>query len=181
MADVSVRAARQDDSADVARVQAAAWRSAYGDVLPPELLSAVSGQDSVATWQAAIERPPSPRHRLLVALEGTAVAGFASVVPASDADLDPGEDLEIQALYVMPEHAGQGHGSRLVNAIGDLATEDGVGLVIAWVSEQEAGLERLLTGAGWAADGAARRLDWRGDGQVLVRQTRLVTRIGAGS
>jgi GNAT superfamily N-acetyltransferase len=178
---VSVRAARPEDAPEVARVQAAAWRSAYGDVLPLELLTAVSGPDSMATWQAAIEHPPSRRHRLLVALEGTAVAGFASVVPASDADLDPGEDLEIQALYVLSEHAGHGHGSRLVNAIGDFAAEASVGLVTAWVSEQEAGLERLLTGAGWAADGAARRLDWRGDGQVLIRQVRLVTRIGAGS
>lgn len=178
---MSVRAARPQDAPEVARVQAAAWRSAYADVLPPELLTAVSGPESVATWAAAIEQPPSPRHRLLVALEGTAVAGFASVVPASDADLDPGEDLEIQALYVLPQHTGHGHGSRLVNAIGDLAAEGGAGLVTAWVSQQEDGLARLLTGAGWAADGAARRLDWRGDGQVLVRQARLVTRIGAGS
>lgn len=181
MADGGVRAARGEDAAAIAGVQAAGWRSTYEGVLPVEVLAAWGDEAAVRSWASAIGEAPTPRHQVLVATENTTVVGFAATVPAGDADLDPSADLELQAVCVGPPWRGRGHGSRLVNAVGDLAAAAAVERIGVWVSEQEEALSRLLCAAGWAEDGASRTLDLRGDGQVLVRQMRLLTRIGPPS
>ena len=177
MADASVRPATAEDAPAIARVQSAAWALAYAGVLPPDLLAGLGDEDAVATWAQAAGTPPSTRHVLLVAVEGDEVVGFAAVGPASDPDLRPGPDVEISALCVDPAHTGAGHGSRLVNAMADVLSGLGVEAVHVWVSEHDRDLRPFLEGAGWAEDGAHRRLDLHGDGTVVVDQRRLGTSI----
>jgi hypothetical protein len=45
-----------------------------------------------------------------------------------------------------------------------------------WLPAEDAA-DAFLVGAGWAADGAHRQLDLRGDGEVVVTQVRLHTDI----
>ena len=56
------------DAERVARVQLRTWRTAYADVVPPGALD-LPEEQVAATWLAAVERPPGPRHRVLVALD----------------------------------------------------------------------------------------------------------------
>ncbi len=58
-----------------------------------------------------------------------------------------------------PEHAGRGHGSRLLNAAAATLAEDGFGTVCAWVLEADSAVRGFLESAGWAADGARKVLD----------------------
>jgi GNAT superfamily N-acetyltransferase len=174
MADASVRPAAREDAADIARIQAAVWGAAHGD-LPEDVLDAVGSAEAAEQWAAAASDPPTPRHRVLTALAGDRVVGFAALAPASDPDTVPALDGELLALCVDPAETGHGHGSRLVNAAADLARIDGVAHLHAWLSDGEAELRAFLVGAGWAADGARRRLDLRGDGDVVLDQTRLRT------
>ncbi|MDP4715367.1 MAG: hypothetical protein NWS04_05910, partial [Candidatus Nanopelagicales bacterium] len=67
----SVRLARTSDVDDVGRVQVAAWRAAYAEVLPPPVLDNLSADDIAWEWGRALLQP-SP-HRLLVALDGEGV------------------------------------------------------------------------------------------------------------
>ena len=169
------------DAAEIVRIQAAAWRTAYGGLLPVELLDALDGSGATAEWSAAIERPGAARSRVLVAEAGSSAVGFAAYNPAEDDDLDPRTDAEIAALTVAPEHRGQGHGSRLVNATVDHLRQDGFGHAYAWLAApggRDDDLHRFLGGAGWAEDGARRELDLRGDGAVVVTQVRLHAAIG---
>jgi ribosomal protein S18 acetylase RimI-like enzyme len=175
MADSSVRPATLDDVPQIARIQAAVWAEVYRDVLPADTLAAAGSEQAAQTWRGAVAEPPSPRHRVLAALAGDRVVGFAALGPAGDPDLVPQQDAELHALCVDPEHAGAGHGSRLVNASADVSRGAGFGHLHVWLSPAERGLRTFLEQAGWAADGATRSLDLRGDGEVLVEQVRLRT------
>jgi GNAT superfamily N-acetyltransferase len=74
---------------------------------------------------------------------------------------------------VLPDRAREGHGSRLVNASIDYLRDDGFMRAQVWLADTDRNLRDFLEAAGWADDGARRRLDLRGDGDVLVDQLRL--------
>lgn len=174
MADASVRPASADDATELARIQAAVWSVVHPD-LPADVLAAVGSVEAVEQWRRSAVAPPSPRHRVLAALTGDTVVGFAALAPASDPDTIPALDGELLALCVDPAAAGAGHGSRLVNAAADLARIDGVRHLHAWLADAEEDLRAFLVVSGWDDDGARRSLDLRGDGAVLLDQTRLRT------
>jgi GNAT superfamily N-acetyltransferase len=181
MADVSVRAATPVDAAAVTMLQAAAWRAAYAGSMPAEVLAQVASEGAEADWRAAIETPPSARHRVLVALSGAELVGFTSFGPADDDDLDPVANAEIGALSVHPGHTREGHGSRLVNAAVDHLRGDGFTRAVVWVDRSGdpggRALRDFLAGAGWEEDGATRTLGLDSDGSVLLEQERLVAAI----
>ncbi|MFI0444600.1 GNAT family N-acetyltransferase [Actinomadura sp. 6N118] len=177
MADVGVRPARRADAAAVADIQVRAWRQAYRDILPAAALDEITSADAMKVWRErwaeAASTPPSPRHRLLVAVASDLVVGFAAHGPAEDPDHDPAHTAELLTLLVDPLHGRAGHGSRLLAATVDLLREDGVTTLISWVFEDDKVLRTFLGSSGWAPDGTARTLDM---GEP-VRQIRLHTDI----
>lgn len=149
VADASVRPATAADVAALGAVQSRAWRAAYADVLPRDVLDALAPEVLAEGWHPAVVAPPSPGHRVLVAAAGPTVVGFAAAQP----------DGEIVALVVDPAHQRQGHGSRLLNAVADLAREDGVAALSAWSPVADGPRVAFFTSAGFAADGGRRTLE----------------------
>ena len=183
MADASVRAATPDEAAAIADVQAAAWRAAYGELLPAEVIDELATPAATDQWRRAVTEPPTPRHRVLVALTGTEVVGFAAFGPSADPDLEKAVDAEVAAICVATQHTGAGHGSRLVNATVDHLRGDGFLHASVWLAAPglgDDGLHQFLAAAGWAEDGARRELDLRGDASLVVPQVRLRAAIGPG-
>ncbi|MDT7571520.1 MAG: hypothetical protein QOE05_1694 [Actinomycetota bacterium] len=164
VADVSVRPARPDDAERVAAVQLSTWRTAYS-FLPTEALE-VPLEQAAALWLRAIEVPPTPAHRVLVAMEGDEVVGFAASGPADDDVVA----VEVSTLLVEPRWGRRGHGSRLLAATVDHWRQDGAQTAVSWVWERDVVSQAFLTGAGWEPDGAARGLD---TGPRIERQVRL--------
>jgi len=163
-----VRAARISDVADLARIQVGRWRAGYAGLVPEAVLAELTSAEAERRWReqwaASLQAPPSSRHRVMVAVGTDAggervVAGFAAFGPGTDADRWPGTDAELYELAVDPEHAGRGHGSRLLNAAAATLAEDGFGTVCAWVLEADSAVRGFLESAGWAADGARKVLD----------------------
>lgn len=165
MADVSVRPARPEDAERVARVQLSTWRTAY-DFLPEDALD-VPLEQAAALWLRAIELPPTPAHRVLVAMEAEELVGFAASGPAEEDDV---EAVEVATLLVEPRWGRRGHGSRLLAATVDHWREDGASTAVTWVWERDAASRSFLTSAGWETDGMARGLD---TGPRVERQVRL--------
>ena len=168
MADVSVRPARPEDAERVARVQLSTWRTAYSSFLPEEALS-VPEEQAAALWLRAIELPPSAQHRVLVAMEGAELVGFAAAEPVDDA-------VELSSLVVEPRWGRRGHGSRLLAATVDHWRADGSTRAVAWAWERDSATTGFLTGAGWEPDGTARGLD---TGVRVERQIRLHADVSA--
>jgi GNAT superfamily N-acetyltransferase len=162
VADVSVRPARPADAERIARVQLSTWRTAYGSFLPADALE-VPEEQAAALWLRAVELPPSAQHRVLVAMDGSELVGFAASEPAQEA-------VELTALLVEPRWGRRGHGSRLLAATVDHWREDGAGRAWHWAWERDAATRAFLTSAGWELDGSARGLD---TGPRVERQVRL--------
>jgi L-amino acid N-acyltransferase YncA len=171
VADVSVRPARPEDAERVARVQLSTWRTAYGDLLPAEALE-LPEEQVAAMWLHAVEAPPSPRHRLLVAMERDELVGFAATTPAEDDDVAAATTAELTALVVEPRWGRRGHGSRLLAALVDGWRSDAARLAVAWVWDSDVASRGLLTASGWDLEGTARGMD---TGRRIERQVRLHT------
>jgi GNAT superfamily N-acetyltransferase len=174
-----VRPARPEQAREIARIQLVTWRTAYRRMLPSSVLNSLDEGFLADRWTEAIEAPPSPRHRVLVAVEqadDARVVGFAASGPADEQALAPGEEpLDADAaavtdLLVEPRWGRRGHGSRLLAASVDLWRADGFGRAVAWAYERDPATRGFLTSAGWEPDGAARALDVD---DLLVNQLRL--------
>jgi GNAT superfamily N-acetyltransferase len=162
-ADVSVRPARPEDAAEVARVQGSTWRTAYRSVLPPAVLDGWDEEAAAEAWRAAVVSPPTPAHGVVVALEQQGVVGFAAFGPAELADGEPpdpdGPTTEIVTLLVEPRWGRRGHGSRLLAAVADLARTTGARRLQVWLPEADTVSAGFFESAGWAPQGWARTLD----------------------
>jgi GNAT superfamily N-acetyltransferase len=175
MADVSVRPARADDVGDIARIQVDTWRFAYQGVLPGAVLDALTVEAATAAWSDAVGAPPSPRHHVLVALEGTWRVGFVATAPDDDDD-GGGSDGEgpptiaIGPIVVEPRWGRRGHASRLLAAAVDTAVADGMRRAVAWVPEADQRIQDFFSSAGWEPDGMVRGLD---TGAGELREIRL--------
>lgn len=174
MADRSVRVAWADDAPAIGAVQARAWKQSYADVLPPAVHAEIDAARFAETWRRAITRPPTARHRVLVALERNTVVGLAATAPSEDADAGP-SDAEMVVFHVDPDALRAGHGSRLLAAAVDTMRADGFSHARVWLVVGDDAVRGYLESAGWAADGAHRELDLTGDGSATLRQLRLHT------
>jgi GNAT superfamily N-acetyltransferase len=174
-ADVSARVAWVDDAPAIAAVQVRAWRASYADLLPADVLAALTPEEVAAGWADALARPADARHRVLVSLERALVTGFVVTGPAADPDCDPIAVGELSDLTVDPHRRGSGHGSRLLQAAADTLVADRFRSAVTWLPAGDDRLRAFLTSAGWGADGAHRTLDLQGDGTTTLKQVRLHT------
>jgi GNAT superfamily N-acetyltransferase len=181
MADVGVRAARGADADAVADIQIRAWRADLREVVPAPVLAELTGTEARAMWRrrwtAAATAPPSPRHKLLVAVASGVVVGFAAYAPADDPDQDSETTGEIITLRVDPDQASAGHRSRLLAAAVDLLRDDGFGTLITWLFEADEPQRAFFVSAGWAPDGARRTLTFPPPAAGSVPMVRLHTDI----
>jgi GNAT superfamily N-acetyltransferase len=173
-ADRSVRVAWTADADAIGAVQARAWSASYAEVLPAAALAELDPGAVASRWAEALRRPPSARHRVIVALERNDVVGFAAVAPSDDPDADLVADAELVVLAVHPDHTGAGHGSRLLAAVVDTCRSDGFTRLTAWLLGQDDAQRRFLESAGWAPDGAHREMV-ADDAAPPLRQVRLHT------
>jgi GNAT superfamily N-acetyltransferase len=170
---VSVRPARPEDAAEIARVQGVTWRTAYRSVLPAAVLDGWDEDAAADAWHAAVVSPPTPAHGVLVAVERQGVVGFAAFGPAELSQGEPpepeGPTTEILTLLVEPRWGRRGHGSRLLAAVADLARATGARRLQIWIPEQDGVSAGFFESAGWAPQGWARTLD---TGAAPLREVR---------
>ncbi len=177
----------------MAAAQWATWsqRAATADGLDLDATGIDRGALTSA-WTTSLTRPPTARHRVLVALDRASVVGFVLCAPGTDPDLDPARDGELAELTVHPDHRGVGHGSRLVQAAVDTLVADGFTRAVVWVEGSDDRLRAFLASAGWEPDGASRELALEDDAAPAaeagterapsgrLKQIRLLAAIGTG-
>ena len=209
-------------AADVAAVAALQLR-ALRDRLPTGLAADIDLADVELAWRTAVTRPPTARHRVVVATEdsvavatedsvavatedsvavatedsvavatedsvavatedsglppvagagrpgppvvapadlGTTgsghVVGFVATGPAEDPDADPAIDGEVLALHAAVPDAELL--AALLAAGADTLEADGFTRAQVWIAADDDPLRRVADAAGWAPDGAHRRL-----------------------
>jgi len=181
MPESGVRLARTPDVDDVAAVNIRSWRQRFAAALPPEVLDSLDAADLAMVWASGILNPPTPQHRLLVAVDDGDIVGYAAIGPSQDPDAD-GTTVELVALEVDPDRQRAGHGSRLMSAAVAHAESLGMTEAATWCPVGDEPRRAFLQSAGWGPDTAYRDLlvGVSEDGQdVLLREARLVTVLDA--
>ena len=115
----SCRLALPSEAERLAAIQRRSWQQLLPIPVAEQILGEVDLAAMTASWQAAIQRPPLAKFRVLVAVADKRVVGFAAVGPSDDPDADPGSDALVGEFIVDPVTQRQGHGSRLLNAVAD--------------------------------------------------------------
>lgn len=96
--------------------------------------------DDPIVESSAQEFLKDPRHRLVVALDGTLVVGFVSAVIYLHPD-KPNPELWINEIGVAPTHQRQGIGKALMQAI--LGEAKRSGCIEAWVLTERANIAAM--------------------------------------
>ena len=110
---LSVRTARPEDAADLARIYIEAWHDTYAGIIQHAMLAAMSHKTHAARWSAAIKHAERNQGAVLVAEDARhGVIGLCSLGPARDKAL--GLEGEVYTLYVDPSFLGQGVGRALL-------------------------------------------------------------------
>ena len=156
---VDVRWARIEDAAGVAIVHVEAWRAAYTGLIDQEILDGLSVDGRAASWAAWITNSLARRptdgdnstHRLLVAIHGTRVVGWAGF--GAGRDEGDGKRGELAGLYVHPEYWGHGVGHSLMTRVEQELRAAGWVEAYLWVLHGNERAIRFYEQHGWAAHG----------------------------
>ncbi len=163
-----MRTGRTTDAPAVGLVQATVWTEAYADLLPREAVDQFEGPAFASVWRHSLEAPPTPVHRLLVACAGDQVVGFAAIAPADEAEPGvPAGAGELTVIAVHPDARRHGHGSRLLNAVGDTLRANDRTTLVSWLPATDEATRAFLDTAGLHPDGAWRERVVGPEGQTL--------------
>lgn len=126
-----VRQADVRDAEQIARVHVATWQKAYRGIIPDGFLDGLSVTKRAEFWNSRLKDAPG---RTLVAEAGPEVIGFADFGSSRDGDA-AAKSGELYAIYVLPEHWGNGHGSALMVEAEEALRAAGFGRITLWVLE----------------------------------------------
>jgi ribosomal protein S18 acetylase RimI-like enzyme len=125
---MSVRRATVDDAEAIERVRVETWRATYRGLLPDGLIDQL--QPNVERRRERLRSLP-PSELNLVAVEGSAVVGYAFAGP--ERAHDPDYSGEVYAIYVLPAIQGRGHGRALVRECARELAARGMTSLLIWV------------------------------------------------
>jgi GNAT superfamily N-acetyltransferase len=147
-----VRVATLTDTAALGHIHVAAWRAAYGGLMPADYLAAMTVEERAALWTSAISRA-NPTEVVFVAHRGGPLEGFCAAGNARRSD-EAGLG-EIYSLNVHPSAWGTGVGDALLIAAQDWMTGEGFRDVVLWVVRENRRARRFYERNGWTCDGSA--------------------------
>jgi GNAT superfamily N-acetyltransferase len=174
---LTIREAEAKDALEVANLHVRAWQVAYRSLLPEERLDAMAAEDRAARYSFGSTDPDAPQ-TILAVCEGT-IRGFASIASSRDEDaLGAGE---LGALYVDPDHWGQGTGRLLMAQVYERLGARGFQEAVLWLLLGNSRAECFYRADGWRHDGS-RRQERMWDVEVdVIRYRRELDRVAACS
>lgn len=152
---VEYRPVGPGDEAAVAEVHVAAWRAAYRGLIPDSYLDRLSVSARTESWRNLIDRVDPPRRGAVVAIDESQVLGFVHFGPSRDDDAGPALG-EINAMYVHPDHWGEGVGRGLMERAVANLREAGFTSATLWVLEANERARTFYENGGWRVDGATK-------------------------
>ena len=157
---VEIREARVPEYRHVAQMHYRAWRQSYHGIIAAVLLDLF---DDPLHWAYSVypERLSQPGWAMWLAESRGQLVGMSIYGPEPARP----DRLEIDALYVAPEHQGQRVGSLLLT---DALTAQPAGDVVLWCAEQNHRARRFYEAKGFQIDG--RMLYWKPNPSLEVPQ-----------
>lgn len=163
---MTVRSPRPGEALALARIHVETWQQAYSHVFPEEFLAHLD-LDRREQWFAA---RISVGEGLIVAEAGSEPAGFCFFGDSSDEGWG-----EVFAIYVHPDHWGEGHGRRLLVAAERGLAERSHRRALLWVLDKNHQARDFYERQGWVL-GKPIRIEEIGGTQVTeVRYERFLS------
>jgi L-amino acid N-acyltransferase YncA len=164
-----VRRATPADARSIAEIHVRAWRSAYRDIVPREVLDALSVDNRERFWRRALD---ARRSEVWVAGAPGQIVGWISVGPCRDPDASARMG-EIWAIYVDPAHWRRAIGRCLWEEARAHLTHAGYADAIVWVFEQNAGALAFYRSLGFVVEHPHTSVE-RGDARLAEVRLRRV-------
>ncbi|MGX6602629.1 N-acetyltransferase family protein [Micromonosporaceae bacterium Da 78-11] len=162
---LEIRPITDADVDAVAEVHVRTWQAGYAGIVPAEHLAAL--EPAAFAERRRQHRPRAGEHTLVADVDGT-VVGFVAFGPyrlAHDEGLDSRMG-ELYAIYVHPDHWGEGAGRRLIEAAKAGLADAGFPDMRLWVLADNDRARRFYERAGLTPDGA---IDYYTPGSTGVR------------
>lgn len=146
---VAIREANSADARSIAEVHVASWSWAYHDLMPAAFLEGLSVRDRERQW---VDTLRDDAERVIVALHGDELIGFASAGPSRDDDA-PAGTAEVFTVYLLEGFQGRGVGEMLLEDIVSGLRDAGYARTTLWVLESNELARRFYERHGWTWDG----------------------------
>jgi GNAT superfamily N-acetyltransferase len=160
----TIRPARVEDAAEMARVNVRCWQESYRGLVPDTLLDdPLFPVARERFWRAALTDERYRANRIAVAEVGGELVGIAMSGPPLDDDVALPRHLYV--LYVLAAHHGTGAGAALLDAVVD--PDEAAAL---WVADPNPRAQAFYRKHGFVADGTAQDHD----GMRELRMVRVV-------
>lgn len=145
---VTVRPARVEDAAAMARMLVRSWQEAYRGLMPDRVLDDPGLVDARERfWTAALVDERYRANRIAVAERDGVVIGVAMAGPPESPE--PGWSLHLYVLYVLAADHGSGVGAALLDAVvGPLES------AALWVADPNPRAQAFYRKHGFVPDGA---------------------------
>ncbi|MFP3881650.1 MAG: N-acetyltransferase family protein [Actinomycetota bacterium] len=134
-----VRQATLGDAEALAEIHVRSWQAAYAGIFPEEFLDGLDRGRRARWWRRFIGDGATVH-----VSEADGVVGFCT---AGDSDEDGWG--EVFAIYVHPDHWGEGHGYHLLRAGENRLVEEGHERALLWVLEANGRGRRFYERQGW--------------------------------
>jgi ribosomal protein S18 acetylase RimI-like enzyme len=152
-----IRIATADDAPGMARIHVDTWRTAYRNILPASVLSALSYEARTKRWRENLKQAEPQQFTLVAENDSGELVGFAGGGPERDGT--PGYAGEIYAVYVSAQHQRRGIGRQLMGVSARRLMDQGFGAAMLWALE-----------ANWRARAFYEALG----GQFIGRKTKVI-------
>lgn len=128
---VTIRDARPDDAAGIARVHVDSWKSTYRGIVPDEVLDALSYEKREDQRRRIFQTRVPGAFTLVAEDERGTIVGFADAGPERKGD--PEYRSELYAIYLPAAAQGRGIGRQLFDEVMRRLYADGYLGMMLWV------------------------------------------------
>lgn len=146
-----IREMSLDDCDRVAAIRIGGWRAAYRGLMPGPYLDALSVTEDARRHRARLTEGDGTALNLVAERSGE-IVGWGCHGPYRGDTGTPG--AELYALYVAPDHYGEGIGHALLTESVRRCAAAGHERMFLWVLKGNTGARRFYERSGFRADGA---------------------------
>lgn len=161
----TTRLAKATDAPLITELQLANWHISH-----PEIAEFLDSRDVQDQWESAI-RDQGSRGRVLVCERDLVVVGVAAIEFEDQLG-------QLSLLEVTPTCRRQLIGSRLLNAVADIAGRAGASSMYSWVATADTSAQEFLESTGFTHTGATRTIGFHdGSTDLLTDQMYMSTNL----
>ncbi len=128
---VTIREARIEDAAGMAKVHVDSWRSTYAGIVPDTHLANLSYAKREKFWHDVLSNPASNHYCFVAVNNAEQVVGF--VCGGSKRNGDPMYQAELYSIYLLQAYQGQGIGRLLTSKLVERFLQSGMTSMLLWV------------------------------------------------